>query len=203
MEALSGCCMMVRRDILNKLGGFDADYFMYGEDLDLCWRLHQAGYRLRYTPATSIVHFKGESTRRSRFQADRHQRRAMRLFVDKNLAGSESWPVRGTLALGFALHAAGHRIGLSKQRGDDNSTFARETQGSQADSPEIKDMVELERLNHPGGLRRAVISTERVTYDQIIELMRNWQRQGVDFAIAPIEREGDEFPKFRIELSHN
>jgi O-antigen biosynthesis protein len=203
VEALSGCCMMVRREILDRLGGFDADYFMYGEDLDLCWRLHQADYRLCYTPATSIVHFKGESTRTLRLEADRYHQRSMRLFVDKNLAGSVSGPVRGALALGFGLHAAGRRMGIFRRRGKDSATLAPEALGSLADLPEFKDMVDLERQLLSGALHRALISTEAVTYDQIIGLLRNLQRVNMDFALAPVAGSGEEFPRFMIELSRN
>ncbi|RJP74068.1 MAG: glycosyltransferase [Candidatus Zixiibacteriota bacterium] len=110
VDALSGCCMMVRRDLLQRLGGFDPDFFMYGEDLDLCYRIHQQGYRIIYSPATRIVHFKGESTRRSSIDHDYHFRRAMRLFVAKNLTGSASVLARGLITLGFWFQAGERRL---------------------------------------------------------------------------------------------
>jgi GT2 family glycosyltransferase len=103
VDSLSGCCLMARRSILQQLGGFDPDYFMYGEDLDLCYRIHRAGYRILYTPETRIVHFKGESTRRSNIDRDFHFQRAMRLFVDKNLSSQASFFARGMISLGFTL----------------------------------------------------------------------------------------------------
>jgi GT2 family glycosyltransferase len=103
VDSLSGCCMMVRRRVLQQMGGFDPDYFMYGEDLDLCYRMHQAGHRILYTPATRIVHFKGESTRRSNIDYDFHFQRAMRLFVDKNLSSQASFWARRMITIGFAL----------------------------------------------------------------------------------------------------
>lgn len=101
VDALSGCCMMVRRGLLNDLNGFDGDYFMYGEDLDLCFRIREQGYRILYQPATRIVHFKGESTRRSDIDHRYHFRKAMRLFVDKNLTGDVSQLSRGLITAGF------------------------------------------------------------------------------------------------------
>ncbi|TKJ38390.1 hypothetical protein CEE37_12790 [candidate division LCP-89 bacterium B3_LCP] len=101
VDALSGSCMMVRRTLLEELDGFDGDYFMYGEDLDLCYRIRKKGYRVLYNPQTQIVHFKGESTRRSNIDKGYYFHQAMRLFVEKNLAGSVSHFARGLITLGF------------------------------------------------------------------------------------------------------
>ncbi len=110
--ALSGCCMMVRKSILEALGGFDGDYFMYGEDLDLCYRIRKTGFRILYTPATKIVHFKGESTRRSEIDRDYHFQRAMKLFVNKHLSGNSSFFARCIVTIGFQLRDA-ERVILS------------------------------------------------------------------------------------------
>ncbi len=101
VDALSGCCMMVQRRLLDDLGGFDGDYFMYGEDLDLCYHIKGKGYRILYFPGTRIVHFKGESTRRSTIDHRFHFQKAMRLFVKKNLSGNVSFLARGIVMFGF------------------------------------------------------------------------------------------------------
>jgi GT2 family glycosyltransferase len=59
---LSGACFWVARAILEKTGGFDERFFMYAEDIDLSYRIEQAGYVNYYLAETAIVHFKGEST---------------------------------------------------------------------------------------------------------------------------------------------
>jgi len=59
---LSGACMWVARTILEKVGSFDERFFMYAEDIDLSYRIEQAGHTNYYLAATTIVHFKGEST---------------------------------------------------------------------------------------------------------------------------------------------
>jgi hypothetical protein len=110
VDALSGCCMMVRRSLLTDLNGFDGDYFMYGEDLDLCYRIKQLGYRILYDPTTCIVHFKGESTRRSTIDHQFHFQKAMRLFVEKNLAKNVSSLARGIITLGFWFQSAEKRL---------------------------------------------------------------------------------------------
>jgi GT2 family glycosyltransferase len=62
VEALSGGCVLVRRDILELLAGWDEDYFLHVEDLDLCHRCRLAGYRLLFVPAAVAVHVKGASS---------------------------------------------------------------------------------------------------------------------------------------------
>jgi len=61
---LSGACFWVARDVLEKTGGFDELFFMYAEDIDLSYRIGKAGYVNYYLATTTIVHFKGESTRK-------------------------------------------------------------------------------------------------------------------------------------------
>ncbi len=65
VEALSGACLAVRRSAFEQVGGFTERYFMYGEDIDLCRKLHDASWQVVFTPATSLVHLGGESSRQS------------------------------------------------------------------------------------------------------------------------------------------
>jgi GT2 family glycosyltransferase len=66
VDALAGACMLVRKEAVDKTGGFDEQFFMYAEDIDLSFRIQKAGYKNYYFPKISIVHFKGESTRKDR-----------------------------------------------------------------------------------------------------------------------------------------
>ncbi|MBC7903121.1 MAG: glycosyltransferase family 2 protein [Gemmatimonadaceae bacterium] len=83
VEVLSGAFMMVRRQILVEHGGFDEDFFMYGEDVDLSYRIMKAGFRNVYNGMETIVHFKGESTQKNAFYTF-HFYNAMRIFVKKH-----------------------------------------------------------------------------------------------------------------------
>lgn len=62
-EAITGACLMVRRDIFEKAGLFSEEYFMFAEDLDLCYKIRQLGYRNYYFGGTSVVHHGGGSTK--------------------------------------------------------------------------------------------------------------------------------------------
>lgn len=64
-EAISGACILVRRDRFLAVGGFTPSYFMYGEDLDLCCKLQRAGFRNYFVPQTSVIHFGGGSSSRA------------------------------------------------------------------------------------------------------------------------------------------
>ena len=65
IEILSGAFMLMRKEALDKVGFLDEDFFMYGEDIDLSWRLIKAGYKNYYFADTRIIHYKGESTKKS------------------------------------------------------------------------------------------------------------------------------------------
>ena len=88
VDAVSGSFMMMKREVFEKIGGLDETFFMYGEDLDWCFRVQQSGWKVYYVPATSIVHYKGESTKRSDIDELKVFYNAMRLFVRKHHAGS-------------------------------------------------------------------------------------------------------------------
>jgi N-acetylglucosaminyl-diphospho-decaprenol L-rhamnosyltransferase len=64
VDWVSGACFLARSDAFSSVGGFDERYFMYVEDLDLCWRLRRAGWAVRFVPAARVIHDQGSSTRR-------------------------------------------------------------------------------------------------------------------------------------------
>jgi uncharacterized membrane protein len=80
--------MMFRKDVYEKIGGLDEKFFMYGEDLDFCYRAQKSGYKVFYVHSTQIIHYKGESTKRSGLDETKIFYIAMHLFVKKHLSGS-------------------------------------------------------------------------------------------------------------------
>ena len=84
VDAVSGSFFCIRRDVYEKLNGFDEDYFMYGEDLDLCFRTKEMGLHNYYTPVTNILHFKGQSCRTRRWGSYVDFYKAMLIFVKKH-----------------------------------------------------------------------------------------------------------------------
>ena len=88
VDAISGSFMMLRREVFGITKGFDPQFFMYGEDLDLCYRTQRAGYKVFYVHETEIIHYKGESTKRSSLDETRVFYEAMHLFVKKHFSSS-------------------------------------------------------------------------------------------------------------------
>ncbi len=90
IDVLSGAYFMSRKEVLNKTGGFDERFFMYGEDIDLSYRIQQEGYKNFYIAETCIIHFKGESTRRGSLNYIKIFYQAMSLFVEKHYKGKNT-----------------------------------------------------------------------------------------------------------------
>ncbi len=83
VEILVGAFMFLKKEVYNAVGGFDEDYFMYGEDIDLSYKVIKAGYDNYYFGETTIIHFKGESTLRDSNYAKRFYG-AMQIFYKKH-----------------------------------------------------------------------------------------------------------------------
>lgn len=83
IEILSGACMFLRRSVLDKCGLFDETFFMYGEDIDLSYRMLMTGHNNYYLPV-SIMHYKGESTNKSSFKYVTTFYKAMLIFFEKH-----------------------------------------------------------------------------------------------------------------------
>lgn len=62
VDSIVGAFMLIRKSVLDKIGYFDEDYFLYGEDLDLCFRIKKAGFKVMYVPEVKIKHVKGISS---------------------------------------------------------------------------------------------------------------------------------------------
>ena len=84
IDILAGAFMLLRKQSLNKTGYFDEAFFMYGEDVDLSYRLKLAGFKNYYFPETYIIHFKGQSTRKFSFRYIKSFYGAMFIFVKKH-----------------------------------------------------------------------------------------------------------------------
>ncbi len=86
IEVLSGAFMFMRKKVLDEVGLLDEDYFMYGEDIDLSYRIIKAGYKNYYFPGTTIIHYKGESTKKSSINYVIVFYKAMIIFATKQLS---------------------------------------------------------------------------------------------------------------------
>ena len=90
VDVLAGAFMMIPKKVLDEIGNFDEMFFMYGEDVDLSFRIQKAGYSNYYFSESTIIHFKGESTKRGSLNYVRLFYKAMSLFVKKHYSGSKA-----------------------------------------------------------------------------------------------------------------
>jgi GT2 family glycosyltransferase len=86
VDVLSGAFMLLRKSVLDKIGLLDETFFMYGEDIDLSYRITQAGYTNYYFAESSIIHYKGESTKKSSVNYVIVFYRAMAIFAKKHFS---------------------------------------------------------------------------------------------------------------------
>ena len=91
IDVLSGAFMLIRKKALDTVGMLDETFFMYGEDIDLSYRIQKGGYDNYYFPETSIVHYKGESTKKSSVNYVFVFYRAMIIFAKKHFSGNNAW----------------------------------------------------------------------------------------------------------------
>lgn len=117
VDALSGSCMLVRHAALyysrdhalqlNETGAglLDEDFFMYGEDLDWCYRIQQSGWKIYYTPDTQIIHYKGESTKKGELRYVRLFYGAMLQFTQKHFKTRYSNLFAAVLRAGILVRA--------------------------------------------------------------------------------------------------
>ena len=86
VDSVMGAFLLIRKTVIEKIGMLDEDFFMYGEDLDLCWRCKESGFQVWYYPKTSITHFKGSSSSKVAFKALKWFHDAMWIFYRKHYA---------------------------------------------------------------------------------------------------------------------
>jgi len=84
VPVLSGSFMFFRTNALKEAGGFDERFFMYAEDIDLCYRVGAKGWKIDYIPETSIIHYKGESSKHNDMGYVWHFNNSLYLFFDKH-----------------------------------------------------------------------------------------------------------------------
>lgn len=145
VDVLSGAFMWMRKEVLEKTGYLDEDFFMYGEDVDLSYRIQKAGFRNVYFPDCTILHFKGESTKRGSISFVQHFYKAMLLFSQKHFKGNVffSW----FIYLGIGVRAL---LALTKRAWNFSASFVAEFGIAFAGMKFIKDWWELNFKGVPG-----------------------------------------------------
>ena len=105
VDVLSGAFLMARKNLLQQLNGFDETFFMYGEDIDLSYRLQQTGFKNYYLGNLKIIHFKGESIGAEKIKHARSFYNAMFVFVNKYYKGFGNFFLKFFLRIGIFIRS--------------------------------------------------------------------------------------------------
>ncbi len=114
IECASGTFLMVKREVLEKINWWDEDYWWNGEDIEFCFRVKKAGYKIWYEPSVTMMHYKGSSSglwntsqikvsKATKERSAKSASRAMRIFVEKHWRELGPWPVMQVVRLGIYL----------------------------------------------------------------------------------------------------
>ena len=103
IDAISGSCMLLSSDLFKKIGGFDERFFMYGEDLDLCYKVNQQGLEIYYLPTTQIMHYQGESVKSAPYDSLNAFYNAMILYSDKHFSKGRNFLFKGAIRSGIFI----------------------------------------------------------------------------------------------------
>ena len=101
VDAIVGAFMLIRQQCLLQIGELDSSIFMYGEDLEWCYRAKRAGWKVYYVPTTSIVHHKGKSSAKRSYHMIGHWYRGAWKVYEKQIAPDYAWPINVMVWLGF------------------------------------------------------------------------------------------------------
>jgi GT2 family glycosyltransferase/lipopolysaccharide/colanic/teichoic acid biosynthesis glycosyltransferase len=103
VDAISGSCMFIRSKLFNKIGGFDERFFMFGEDLDLCFQVYQQKFNVHYLPTTHIMHYQGESVKSAPYDSLNAFYQAMILFSEKHFSKGRNILTKSVIRSGIFI----------------------------------------------------------------------------------------------------
>ncbi|WP_103663645.1 glycosyltransferase family 2 protein [Gracilimonas amylolytica] len=118
VPVLSGSCMFWRTDLLKDLGGFDERFFMYGEDIDLCYRVQDTDFHIDYVPDTNIIHYKGESTKKGDLRYNWIFNKALYQFYDKHYSTKYSLFFKGFIYVAIWIKTISSEIARVFKKGE-------------------------------------------------------------------------------------
>lgn len=103
VDSVSGCFLMIKSEVIDKIGPLDETFFMYGEEMDWCMRTKKQGYIVRYCPVGTIIHYKGQSSKKLGTKATYEFYRAMIIFYNKYNKGESIFLFDWIVYVGIVL----------------------------------------------------------------------------------------------------
>lgn len=103
VDAIMGAFFFTRKSVIDQVGMLDEEFFMYGEDLDWCWRIKEVGYKIMYYPKVQITHFKYGASKNVPFRVIGWAHTAMKIFYRKHYAAKYPWIFNLLVYLGINI----------------------------------------------------------------------------------------------------
>ena len=191
VDVLVGAFMFMKRSVYNEVGGFDEDYFMYGEDIDLSYKIAKAGYENQYHGEINVLHYKGESTQKDALYFERFYG-AMRIFYKKHLKPNALLNVivsTGVFVAKLIRTSSGQKkLPLTNAIENayvftENLTVYRKL----SEKMDIELKTSSKSLFDDGGLRNClfIFDVSYMPYSQIFSVMRKLKNRNNQFRICP------------------
>lgn len=191
VAVLAGAFMLIKKARYQEVGGFDEDYFMYGEDIDLSYKLTKAGYANYYFGKIPMLHYKGESTTKDKVYLRRFYG-AMRIFYGKHFNHNMFLKLLVYLGVHFSRMIAFFRLAKKKQPQllktnhlilSKNDSFIEIYRALTSKAITIVSDQELQSKKISDS--QVVFDAEAISYEGIFNLMNKHKNQGNTFRIKP------------------
>ena len=173
VEALAGAFMMLSKEAIEKTKGFDESFFMYGEDIDLSYRIQKAGFKNYYFADTTIIHFKGESTQKLSGNYIKHFYGAMKLFVIKHYKDKKLTRFFMLLAIAASQVLASLKLFILKIFTGAKQKNKRYNTAAAASHKEFNNIIHLLKYAAPAVFIRGRVAITKYDKDYCIGNLKN------------------------------
>lgn len=191
IEVLVGAFMFMKRIVYDEVNGFDEDYFMYGEDIDLSYKINNAGYQNHYLGSINVLHYKGESTLKDRVYFDRFYS-AMLIFYKKHLSQNLflSFSVNVAVAIAKVIQISrGNRKEIPAAKIEKAFVFTEDLNVYRklSEKMEIELRNSSKSLFDDGSLKNClfIFDVNYMPYSQIFSVMSKFKNRNNQFRICP------------------
>ncbi len=193
IDILVGAFMLMKKSIYNEVNGFDEDYFMYGEDIDLSYKILKKGYDNYYFSETKIIHYKGESTVKNRKYLNNFYG-AMKIFYKKHFDLNSLQQL--SFAIGIKLIKSIQSLQLKKQKasikiinkyiyiGKDDATFAKVKKALQPELAIFHQAIDIKN-SIANNIDTLIFDNHFITNKEIIDTMERLKNKHIKFRFIP------------------
>ncbi|WGD34020.1 glycosyltransferase family 2 protein [Olleya sp. YS] len=183
VPVLVGAFMMVKKDVYNQVGGFDEDYFMYGEDIDLSYKVQQAGFDNMYYGPVQVIHFKGESTLKDANYAKRFYG-AMQIFYKKHFKRNVLFD--GLVWLGIKLVKYSKNIAFAERKPVSNYVLVSDRTYPDLEVAVSKPIKVVSELSNTESNTQVILDANYLSFKSIIETLSNSEKnKNISYRIIP------------------